>query len=148
MDEYLTPEEVGKILKINEKIMVDLLNSGDIPGIKIGHLWRIPKGKLEEWFESNIKPTKPAFSTNPVKSIKPIKQPIKPTDDNSLMETQKNNMGKLLTCDDIAVRYGIKKITAWAWIREKKLNAIKTGRGYSIRQEDLRAFEEARFTKK
>lgn len=71
MDEYLTPEEVAKTLKVNEKVMVDLLNSGDIPGIKIGHLWRISKTKLEECFESNIKPTKPAILKNPIKSIKP-----------------------------------------------------------------------------
>jgi excisionase family DNA binding protein len=148
MDEYLTPDEVGKILKVNEKVMVDLLNSGDIPGIKIGHLWRIPKTKLEDCFESNIKPTKSTIFKNPIKFIRPIKQPIRPTDDNSLMQTQTNNMGKLLTCDDVAERYGVKKITVWAWICEKKLNAIHTGRSYSIRPEDLKAFEEVRYTKK
>jgi excisionase family DNA binding protein len=57
-------------------------------------------------------------------------------------------MGKLLTCDDVAERYGVKKITVWAWIREKKLNAIQHGRSYSIRPEDLKDFEEARFTKR
>lgn len=56
-------------------------------------------------------------------------------------------MEKFLTCDDVAARYGVKKITVWAWIREKKLNAIQTGRSYSIRPEDLKEFEEARFTK-
>lgn len=147
MDEYLTPDEVAKILKVNEKVIEDLLNSGDIPGIKIGYLWRIPKTKLEECFESNIKPTKPTIFTNPIKPIKPIKQPIRPTGDNFLMQTQKNNTEKLLTCDDIAKRHGVKKITVWAWIREKKLNAIQTGKNYSIRLEDLKAFEEARFTK-
>lgn len=64
------------------------------------------------------------------------------------METQTNNMGKLLTCDDVAARYGVKKKTVWAWIRENKLNAIQTGKIYSVRIEDLKAFEEARFTKK
>lgn len=56
-------------------------------------------------------------------------------------------MEKLLTCDDVAERHSVKKITVWAWIREKKLNAIRTGRSYSIRLEDLQSFEEARFTK-
>jgi len=52
-------------------------------------------------------------------------------------------MEKYLTCDDVAARYGVKKITVWSWIREKKLNAIQTGKAYRIRQEDLREFEDA-----
>lgn len=56
-------------------------------------------------------------------------------------------MEKYLTCDDVAEKYGVKKITVWAWIREKKLNAIQTGKNYSIRPEDVRKFEEARCTK-
>lgn len=147
MDEYLTPDEVGKILKVNEKVIVDLLNSGDIPGIKIGYLWRIPKTKLEECFESNIKPTKLTNFTNPIKLIKPIKKAIRPTDSNSLMQTQKIDMKKFLTCDDVAERYGVKKITVWAWIRGKKLNAIQTGKIYRIRREDLKDFEDTRYTK-
>ena len=35
----------------------------------------------------------------------------------------------------------------WAWIREKKLPAIRIGKGYRIRPEDLEAFEAARKTK-
>lgn len=57
-------------------------------------------------------------------------------------------MGKYLTCDDVAERYGVKKITVWSWIREKKLNAIQTGKNYSIRPEDLKEFEDARSTKR
>lgn len=56
-------------------------------------------------------------------------------------------MEKYLTCDDVAERYGVKKITVWSWIREKKLNAIQTGKIYRVRPEDLRDFEEARSTK-
>lgn len=56
-------------------------------------------------------------------------------------------MEKYLTCDDVAEKFGVKKITVWQWIREKKLNAIQTGKIYRIRQEDLREFEEARRTK-
>ncbi|EIW19498.1 MULTISPECIES: helix-turn-helix domain-containing protein [Pelosinus] len=146
MDEYLTPEELGKILKVNEKVIVDLLNSGDIPGIKIGYLWRIPKTKLEECFESNIRHAKPINFTNTIKFIKPTKKAIRPTDSNSLMRTPKNVMEKFLTCDDVAERYGVKKITIWSWIREKKLNAIQTGKKYRIRPEDLKAFEDARMS--
>lgn len=60
MDEYLTPEEVAKILKISEKVVGDWLRNGDIPGTKVGRLWRIPKADLETWLESNTQRPKPA----------------------------------------------------------------------------------------
>jgi len=43
-------------------------------------------------------------------------------------------MEKYFSCEDIAEKYGVKKITVWSWIREKKLNAIQTGKMYRIRQ--------------
>jgi len=55
---------------------------------------------------------------------------------------------KYLTCDEVADRYGVKKITVWTWIREKKLNAIQTGKLYRVRPEDLREFEDMRKTKR
>ncbi|MBP2656244.1 MAG: binding domain, excisionase family [Firmicutes bacterium] len=57
-------------------------------------------------------------------------------------------MEKCLSCDEVAMRYDVKKITVWAWIREKKLNALKIGKLYRIRPEDLREFEASRTTKK
>ncbi len=141
MDEYLTPDEVAKILKISEKVMVDLLNSGDIPGIKIGYLWRISKERLEEYLESNMNHAKFTKLTVQIK-------PTKVIDESSLMERQNLNIGQYLTCDDVAERYGVRKITVWAWIRGKRLNAIQTGKFYRIRREDLKAFEEVRYTKK
>lgn len=56
-------------------------------------------------------------------------------------------MEKYLTCEQVAERYGVKVITVWAWIREKKLPAIRIGKGYRVKLEDLEAFEEARRTK-
>ena len=53
MDEYLTPEEVAELLKVSPKMIMDSLRAGTIPGTKIGKFWRIPKGVLEEWLESN-----------------------------------------------------------------------------------------------
>ena len=54
---------------------------------------------------------------------------------------------KYLTCEEVAQKYGVKVITVWAWIREKKLPAIRIGKGYRITPEDLAAFEAARKTK-
>jgi len=51
-------------------------------------------------------------------------------------------MEKLLTCEQVAERYGVKTNTVWEWIRAKKLLAIKVaGSLYRIRPEDLAAFE-------
>jgi excisionase family DNA binding protein len=56
-------------------------------------------------------------------------------------------MEKYFTCDEIAEKFGVKKLTVWSWIREKKLNAIRTGRIYSIRPQDVAEFENARMTR-
>lgn len=56
-------------------------------------------------------------------------------------------MEKYLTCEQVAERYGVKVITVWAWIREKKLRAIKIGKIYRITPQDLVEFEESRKTK-
>jgi excisionase family DNA binding protein len=55
-------------------------------------------------------------------------------------------MGKLFTCEEIAERYSVKVLTVWDWIRKEKLTAIKIGKSYRVREEDLKAFEEARKT--
>jgi excisionase family DNA binding protein len=50
-------------------------------------------------------------------------------------------MPKYFTCPEIASMYGVKTLTVWDWIRKKKLSAIKIGKEYRIRQEDIDAFE-------
>lgn len=50
------------------------------------------------------------------------------------------------TCEEVAKRYGVKPTTVWDWIRKKKLPAIKTGKNYAIRPEDIEAFEQSRRT--
>ncbi|WFD12247.1 helix-turn-helix domain-containing protein [Tepidibacter hydrothermalis] len=56
-------------------------------------------------------------------------------------------MEKYLSCEEVAEKFSVKVITVWSWIREKKLKAIKTGKMYHIRPQDLAEFEEARKTK-
>ena len=55
-------------------------------------------------------------------------------------------MAKYLSCDQVADLYDVKVITVWDWIRKKKLTAIKLGRDYRIRQEDIESFEQSRLT--
>ena len=53
-------------------------------------------------------------------------------------------MSEMYTCEQVAQRYGVKVLTVWDWIRKKKLTAIKLGRDYRIRQEDIESFEQSR----
>lgn len=55
-------------------------------------------------------------------------------------------MSEFLNCEQVAERYGIKTLTVWDWIRKKKLPAIKIGKEYRIRTEDLEEFENHRRT--
>lgn len=50
-------------------------------------------------------------------------------------------MEKFYSCEQVAERYGVKVATVWAWIREKRLSAVKIGGGYRVRESDLTAFE-------
>lgn len=59
-----------------------------------------------------------------------------------------DRLSKMYTCEDIAERYGVRVITVWDWIRKKKLPAIKIGKEYRIREEDLKSFEDDRLTVK
>lgn len=50
-------------------------------------------------------------------------------------------MDNLYTCEQVANRYSVKKMTVWEWIRKGKLPAIKLGKEYRVREGDLQAFE-------
>lgn len=55
-------------------------------------------------------------------------------------------MPEYYTCKEIATRYRVKTLTVWDWIRKKKMPAIKIGKEYRIRPEDIAAFEKKRET--
>jgi excisionase family DNA binding protein len=55
-------------------------------------------------------------------------------------------MPDYFTCGEVASMYKVKTITVWDWIRRKKLPALKIGRDYRIRPEDIKAFEKGRET--
>ena len=55
-------------------------------------------------------------------------------------------MSKLYTCDEVAKRFSVQTRTVWDWIRANKLIAIRIGREYRIKEEDLRSFEDERRT--
>ena len=56
-------------------------------------------------------------------------------------------MNNYLTCEDVAIRYGVKVRTVWKWIREKKLPAHRLGgKLYKISDDNLKSFEEKYLT--
>lgn len=55
-------------------------------------------------------------------------------------------MEKFFSCEEIAERYAVKITTVWEWIRRGDLPAVKVGRLYRIRADDLEAFERKRRT--
>lgn len=55
-------------------------------------------------------------------------------------------MEKVYSCEQVADRYKVKVSTVWAWIRDKRLPAVKTGKSYVVKKTDLLAFEKANQT--
>lgn len=46
------------------------------------------------------------------------------------------------TCKEVAERYGVKTTTVWNWCRTGKLEAIRIGKSYRIREEAFAVFEQ------
>ena len=50
-DKVLTVKELCEYLKLSEKTVLNLLNSGDIPGRKVGGSWRILKSEVDKYLQ-------------------------------------------------------------------------------------------------
>lgn len=50
-ERWLRASTVAKILGLSKKTLNNLLHSGEIPGKKIGHHWRIPESGLREYLK-------------------------------------------------------------------------------------------------
>lgn len=50
-------------------------------------------------------------------------------------------MEKYFSCKEVAEKYGVKVKTVWGWISSGKLKAVRIGKLYRIKQQDLDAFE-------
>ena len=53
-------------------------------------------------------------------------------------------MDRFYTCEEVAEMYRVKISTVWEWIRVGKLSAVRVGKQYRIRKEDLAAFEQSK----
>jgi len=54
-DEILTLRDVARFLKVSEKTVYRLAQSGDLPGFKAGGSWRFRRCDLDSWMESRVK---------------------------------------------------------------------------------------------
>ena len=55
-EEYLTPQEVGRKLRIHERTVRRLLSEGKLPGQRIGsRKWRVSAAALREHIEAGRK---------------------------------------------------------------------------------------------
>lgn len=54
-NQFLSVEEVAKMLRVNKRTVYRLVEKGEIPAFKFGKLWRIDQAKLEDLFETNKK---------------------------------------------------------------------------------------------
>jgi excisionase family DNA binding protein len=60
MSSTLTIPEVAHELRISEEHARRLVTSGQIPGLKLGKVWRIPRAQWDAYLEGRWQPTPPA----------------------------------------------------------------------------------------
>jgi excisionase family DNA binding protein len=51
-DEVLTIKEVAALLKLAEKTVYTMAQTGEIPAFKIRGQWRIKRAELDRWFDA------------------------------------------------------------------------------------------------
>ncbi len=57
-NDVLTVDEAKRILKISRKTLYSLIQSGQLPAVKVGRSWRIMAGNIEKYLRGEIKPIK------------------------------------------------------------------------------------------
>lgn len=53
MEEYFTPQEVAKKLKIDMSTVYRWIKNGNLRAVKVGHFWRIPESELKRLLEAD-----------------------------------------------------------------------------------------------
>lgn len=52
MQEIFTVQEAARFLNVSETVMYRLLRNGTIRGRKVGHIWRVRKQDILDFFDS------------------------------------------------------------------------------------------------
>jgi len=51
-DSIISVKEVAGLLKVSEKTVYSMVNSGELPAFRVRNQWRIRREDLETWIES------------------------------------------------------------------------------------------------
>ena len=76
--DYLTLEELAKILKTSERTISNMARSGRIPAVKVGRVWRFSRRAIEEWASRPVLSVENHLN-NPLK-LKKERKTLKPVD--------------------------------------------------------------------
>lgn len=53
-NQYLTPEEIAKVLRVHPKTVREWLREGTLKGLRLKGLWRIPKIEFERFIKESM----------------------------------------------------------------------------------------------
>lgn len=53
--EMMTPEQAAEFLQCSKRTVYDRLREGTLPGVKIGHEWRLSKTVIIDMTRANLK---------------------------------------------------------------------------------------------
>ncbi|MFH1416112.1 MAG: PTS sugar transporter subunit IIA [Elusimicrobiota bacterium] len=107
-NDILTTQELSKYLKLNEKTVLKLAQTGKIPGFKIGNQWRFYLSTVDEYLQDNIIKTS-AYNIGEMITTTDI-MPLSRLTDNSLINLNLKSIGHedvLMELSNIAFEAGI-----------------------------------------
>lgn len=52
--EMMTAEQAAEFLQMNREVLYRRLRNGQLPGLRVGHEWRIPKSELIARARENV----------------------------------------------------------------------------------------------
>ncbi len=107
-NDILTTQELSGYLKLNEKTVLKLAQTGKIPGFKIGNQWRFYLSAIDEYLQDNIVKT-PTYNIGEMISSTDIMPLSRFTDEPhiDLNLKSKNKKGVLRELASIAAESGI-----------------------------------------
>lgn len=52
--EFLAIEDISELFKLHYRTVLAMCQDGDIPAIRVGKAWRIPKNELVRWIDEQL----------------------------------------------------------------------------------------------
>jgi len=54
-EEPIGPEEAGKMLGVTPRTVIRLAERGEVPGFRVGRLWKFRPGDIKQYIEDQIR---------------------------------------------------------------------------------------------